>query len=92
MPSAEGALRPWLRGPAHTTPVRALPPREQGMLLQRDEEERKTDDPADDELEHDDYIVRNGRKQVRISDASFDRRLYSEVPLTPGGGHGRSKP
>ena len=36
---------------------------------------RKTDDPADDELEHDDYIVRNGRKQVRVADAAFDRRL-----------------
>ena len=53
---------------------------------------RKTDDPAEDDLEQDDYIVRNGRKQVRLSEPVLDRRLYSEVPLTPGGGHGRSKP
>ncbi len=53
---------------------------------------RKTDDPAEDDLEQDDYIVRNGRKQVRLSEPTLDRRLYSEVPLTPGGSHGRSKP
>ena len=44
----------------------------------------------------DDYIVRNGRKQMRTSDSpsvtTYDRRLYSEVPLTPGGSHGRPQP
>lgn len=60
---------------------------------------RKNEDDADDIEERgdrDDYIIRNGRKQVRTSDSpaapSIDRRLYSEVPLTPGGSHGRSQP
>ncbi|KAH8880446.1 hypothetical protein GQ53DRAFT_538315 [Thozetella sp. PMI_491] len=52
---------------------------------------RKVDDP-EDELEQDEYIIRNGRKQLRASEAAFDRRLYSDVPLTPGGTHGRSRP
>ncbi len=52
---------------------------------------RKLDEP-EEEIEQDDYIIRNGRKQLRSGSASFDRRLYSETPLTPGGSHGRSQP
>lgn len=60
---------------------------------------RKTEDGAIDSVEepdHDDYIVRNGRKRLNTSTSSpasaLDRRLYSDVPLTPGGGLGRSHP
>ncbi|KAL2188497.1 hypothetical protein L209DRAFT_751463 [Thermothelomyces heterothallicus CBS 203.75] len=55
---------------------------------------RKVDDGSLDDLERDDYIIRNGRKQLRAgaSPPPLDRRLYSDVPLTPGGSHGRSQP
>ncbi len=58
---------------------------------------RKADDESIDEQDQDDYILRNGRKQLRGAaspppPASIDRRLYSDVPLTPGGSHGRSQP
>jgi len=57
---------------------------------------RKVDDDAFDDQEQDDYILRNGRKQLRGAasppPATIDRRLYSDVPLTPGGSHGRSQP
>ncbi|KAK4184172.1 hypothetical protein QBC35DRAFT_477503 [Podospora australis] len=61
---------------------------------------RKIDDGSvDEDPEHDDYILRNGRKQVRATESpvpsaasAFDRRLYSDVPLTPGGSHGRTQP
>jgi len=61
---------------------------------------RKTDDGTIDSVEepdHDDYIVRNGRKRLNTTTASpasatIDRRLYSDVPLTPGGGPGRPHP
>lgn len=55
---------------------------------------RKTDD--DEGSDVDEYIVRNGRKRVHASGSPppvrLDRRFYSEVPLTPGGSHGRSQP
>ena len=53
---------------------------------------RKTDDDGSDV---DEYIVRNGRKRVHASGSppvSFDRRGFTEAPLTPGGSHGRSQP
>lgn len=56
---------------------------------------RKTEDDGSD---GDDYTVRNGRKRILQDEESIstppqiDRRLYSEVPLTPGGSHGRSQP
>lgn len=57
---------------------------------------RKVDDDAFDDQEQDDYILRNGRKQLRGASppptTTLDRRLYSDVPLTPGGSHGRSQP
>jgi hypothetical protein len=54
---------------------------------------RKTDDG--EASDGDDYMVRNGRKRAHPEDNTppqIDRRLYSEVPLTPGGSHGRSQP
>jgi len=48
-----------------------------------------------DDGDQDDYILRNGRKQLRGGEspkATIDRRLYSDVPLTPGGSRGRSQP
>ncbi|EFQ25295.1 hypothetical protein CGRA01v4_06320 [Colletotrichum graminicola] len=57
---------------------------------------RKTedgDDPDPDDV--DDYTVRNGRKRVHVSGSppvTIDHRLYSEVPLTPGGSTGRNQP
>jgi hypothetical protein len=57
---------------------------------------RKADDESVDDPEQDDYILRNGRKQARGEDSpvppTIDRRMFSEVPLTPGGSHGRSQP
>ncbi len=56
---------------------------------------RKVDDESFDDQEQDDYILRNGRKQLRGASPPpvvIDRRLYSDVPLTPGGSHGRSQP
>ncbi|KAM7189145.1 hypothetical protein V8F20_010256 [Naviculisporaceae sp. PSN 640] len=60
---------------------------------------RKADDgslESIEDLENDDYVLRNGRKQIRTSlsptRSSIDRRLYSEVPLTPGGSRGRAQP
>lgn len=55
---------------------------------------RKADDGSLEDIERDDYILRNGRKQLRsaASPPPLDRRLYSDVPLTPGGSHGRSQP
>lgn len=53
---------------------------------------RKTDDGEDVE---DEYIVRNGRKRVHTEASpppQLDRRLYSDVPLTPGGSIGRPQP
>lgn len=54
---------------------------------------RKTDD--DEGSDVDEYIVRNGRKRLHAGESPpprLDRRFYSEVPLTPGGSHGRSQP
>ena len=60
---------------------------------------RKTDDGSADslaDLDQDDYIARNGRKRLNTAGVSptptFDRSLYSDVPLTPGGGPGRPQP
>jgi len=56
---------------------------------------RKTDDPAEQYNDEDEYVVRNGRKRLHADDSpppTIDRRLYSEVPLTPGGSMGRSRP
>lgn len=61
---------------------------------------RKIDDGSvEEDPEQDEYILRNGRKSLRTtvespasSTAAYDRRLYSEVPLTPGGSRGRSIP
>ncbi|KAL2024675.1 hypothetical protein VTK56DRAFT_6876 [Thermocarpiscus australiensis] len=54
---------------------------------------RKADDASLEDDEPDDYILRNGRKQIGAgSPSALDRRLYREVPLTPGGSHGRSQP
>lgn len=59
---------------------------------------RKADDDGDDggSDDEDDYIVRNGRKKPPSAEspplAHLDRRLYSDVPLTPGGSIGRSQP
>ncbi|KAK1751876.1 hypothetical protein QBC47DRAFT_364220 [Echria macrotheca] len=63
----------------------------------RKNEEDSADDVVEErERDRDDYIIRNGRKQLRASDpppaATYDRRLYSEVPLTPGGSQGRTQP
>lgn len=54
---------------------------------------RKTEDGEGSD--GDDYTMRNGRKRALPEDDTppqIDRRLYSEVPLTPGGSHGRSQP
>ncbi|GKT95902.1 fungal Zn binuclear cluster domain containing protein [Colletotrichum tofieldiae] len=57
---------------------------------------RKTEDGEDPDAEDvDDYTIRNGRKRVHVSGSppvAIDRRLYSEVPLTPGGSIGRNQP
>lgn len=61
---------------------------------------RKVDDDMTDifdDPDQDDYILRNGRKQLRSGEspviaATLDRRLYSDVPLTPGGSRGRAQP
>ncbi|EAQ91184.1 hypothetical protein CHGG_03119 [Chaetomium globosum CBS 148.51] len=57
---------------------------------------RKIDEePREESEEQDDYILRNGRKQLRTAASPppvLDRRLYSDVPLTPGGSHGRAQP
>lgn len=60
---------------------------------------RKHDDDTTesllDDAGNDDYIIRNGRKRIAGDDSPpprLDRRLYSEVPLTPGGTRGRSQP
>ncbi|KAK3692050.1 hypothetical protein B0T22DRAFT_475020 [Podospora appendiculata] len=59
---------------------------------------RKLDDgtaESVDEPDQDDYTLRNGRKQMRADSPPvpvIDRRLYSEVPLTPGGSRGRPQP
>ena len=60
---------------------------------------RKLEDGSVDsieDMENDDYIQRNGRKQIRTSTSparsSIDHRMYSEVPLTPGGSRGRTQP
>ncbi|OBR13228.1 Fungal zn binuclear cluster domain containing protein [Colletotrichum higginsianum IMI 349063] len=57
---------------------------------------RKAEDGDDAYPEDvDDYIVRNGRKRLQVSGSPpvvIDRRLYSEVPLTPGGSIGRNQP
>lgn len=52
---------------------------------------RKADD-EDVSGAEDDYVVRNGRKRVHESSPPIDRRLYSDVPLTPGGSQGRTQP
>ncbi|KAG7038913.1 transcriptional activator aro80 [Colletotrichum scovillei] len=57
---------------------------------------RKAEDGEDPEPEDvDDYTIRNGRKRVHVSGSppvAIDKRLYSEVPLTPGGSMGRTQP
>ncbi|KAK3302324.1 uncharacterized protein B0T15DRAFT_514369 [Chaetomium strumarium] len=54
---------------------------------------RKVDDGSLDGHDNDEYIIRNGRKQLRPgSPPPLDGRLYSDVPLTPGGSHGRYQP
>lgn len=55
---------------------------------------RKADDD-DEASEGDDFVVRNGRRRLNANSTpprEIDRRLYSEVPLTPGGSQGRSQP
>lgn len=54
---------------------------------------RRTDDGEGSDV--DEYIVRNGRKRLQTSGSPpviIDRRTYSDVPLTPGGSHGRTQP
>ncbi|PHH70809.1 hypothetical protein CDD83_5337 [Cordyceps sp. RAO-2017] len=54
---------------------------------------RKTDDGEGSDV--DEYIIRNGRKRLHASGSPpprLDRRHYSDVPLTPGGSHGRNQP
>lgn len=54
---------------------------------------RKTEDGDGSDI--DEYIVRNGRKRVHASRSPppyVDRRSFSNVPLTPGGSHGRTQP
>jgi hypothetical protein len=62
---------------------------------------RKADDG--EVSDHDEYIIRNGRKRLNNSGASESRtpppaevdersRLYSDAPLTPGGSLGRTQP
>jgi hypothetical protein len=54
---------------------------------------RKTDDGEGSDV--DEYIVRNGRKRVQTNESPppfIDRRSFSNVPLTPGGSHGRTQP
>ncbi|KAK1467351.1 hypothetical protein CMEL01_11344 [Colletotrichum melonis] len=57
---------------------------------------RKAEEGEDPEPEDvDDYTIRNGRKRVHVSGSppvAIDKRLYSEVPLTPGGSMGRAQP
>ncbi|KAF4831254.1 Transcriptional activator ARO80 [Colletotrichum tropicale] len=56
---------------------------------------RKTEDGADEPEDIDEYTIRNGRKRLHVEDSppvAIDRRLYSEVPLTPGGSIGRNQP
>ena len=60
---------------------------------------RKNEDDPSEELEErdqDDYVIRNGRKQLRTGEspsiANIDRRHFSEVPLTPSISHVRSHP
>ncbi|KAF3062921.1 Transcriptional activator ARO80 [Trichoderma lentiforme] len=54
---------------------------------------RKTDE---DDSDADEYVVRNGRKKLHAADSPpfsrFDKRQYSDTPLTPGGSHGRTQP
>ncbi|GAO17537.1 hypothetical protein UVI_02003050 [Ustilaginoidea virens] len=55
---------------------------------------RKTDDDGEGS-DVDDYVIRNGRKRAHPEGSPpprLDRRFYSDVPLTPGGSHGRSQP
>ncbi|KAK3357291.1 hypothetical protein B0T25DRAFT_452221 [Lasiosphaeria hispida] len=62
----------------------------------RKRKNEETEDSIED-VEQDDYILRNGRKQLRTGESptvpsAFDRRLFSEIPLTPGGSQGRTQP
>ncbi|KAM0455699.1 hypothetical protein ACHAPV_002786 [Trichoderma viride] len=54
---------------------------------------RKTDEEDSDA---DEYVIRNGRKKIHAADSPpfsrFDKRQYSDTPLTPGGSTGRSQP
>lgn len=57
---------------------------------------RKNEEGDDHE---DEYIIRNGRKRLHtdvspppVPTPAIDRRLYNDVPLTPGGSVGRSQP
>lgn len=54
---------------------------------------RKTDE---DDSDADEYVVRNGRKKLHAADSPpfsrFDKRQYSDTPLTPGGSQGRNQP
>jgi Fungal Zn(2)-Cys(6) binuclear cluster domain len=57
---------------------------------------RKTEDgEGSEDGEIDEYIIRNGRKRLHASGSPpppLDHRMYSEVPLTPGGSAGRREP
>ncbi|EGY19492.1 hypothetical protein VD0002_g4667 [Verticillium dahliae] len=58
---------------------------------------RKTEDGNDinDDIDADDYIMRNGRKRLNTNDSQHvpvDRSVYNDVPLTPGGSLGRERP
>ncbi|ROT42115.1 hypothetical protein SODALDRAFT_303160 [Sodiomyces alkalinus F11] len=58
---------------------------------------RKNEDGTDtfEEPEVDEYTIRNGRKRLHTAEpspAAVDRRLYRDVPLTPGGTVTRDKP
>lgn len=54
---------------------------------------RKTDE---DDSDADEYVIRNGRKKLHAADSPpfsrFDKRQYSDTPLTPGGSQGRNQP
>lgn len=54
---------------------------------------RKTDEEDSDA---DEYVIRNGRKKLHAADSPpfsrFDKRQYSDTPLTPGGSSGRPQP
>lgn len=56
---------------------------------------RKRKNEDDEASDGDEYIIRNGRKRLHSNltpPRELDRRIYSDVPLTPGGSQGRKEP